>query len=413
MHELGNIYQPLFNTATEPFTASPEMRLKHLRVIGKTGTGKSTFIANSILQDIYAGHGCSLFDPHKDLAELVLAHIPPQRRRDVIYFDPTDREWPIGLNVLEFVKADDRPLVASILVDAFRHIWGDSWGPQLEQILYNACAAVLDTDGGTLLGVKYMLISPAYRVRVLKAIRDPEIRNFWSKDFSEHMPEREQRERTLSTLNKVGQLIADPMLRNIIGQGRNRIDFKAIFDTKKIFIANLSQGAIGLGKSKLLGSLLLAKFHAAALARTDRTPFYMYFDEFHNYGSSSFIEMFSGIRKYGVSLTVAHQYLDQLSPELRAAVLGTVGTTVAFRIGADDATHLAPEFDRSIEQFVSLRPFHAYAKDGGSAVELEMPPITFKHYPSAITRIVANTRNIYAVPRVKIEDRITRFLSAI
>lgn len=410
---LGHIYDPIFSKAVGTYTVSPETRLKHLRVLGKTGTGKSTALINYALQDIYEGRGISFFDPHGTHAEQLLSYIPPFRRRDVIYFNPADREFPIGLNVLEKVPYDDRARIASAIVSAFKHIWKDSWGPQLEHILYNACLAILDIEAGTFLDLKFLLTHESYRTKILKDIRNPIVKDYWSHDFSEHMPEKEQRERTLSTLNKVGQFLSDPMLLNIIAQHRNKIDFDHIISSKKIFIANLSEGQIGQDKSRLLGSFLLAKFHSAALARTSFSPFYMYFDEFHNYGSASFVEMFSGIRKFGIGLIVAHQYLDQLDPALRSAVGGTVGTNLAFRIGAEDADKLCREFDRSVEQFVTLPPFHAFVKNGGSAVHLQMPPVEFRSYPDGEEGIIANSRNAYALERDDVEKRINRFLAEI
>ena len=305
--------------------------------------GKSTFLANSLIQDIRAGNGCALFDPHGDLAEQILEYVPPWRRNDVIYFNPADIEYPIGFNPLANVDPDRRPLVVSTVVDALHSLWPDSWGPQLQMFLEATCGALLEMPGATLPQINLMLTDAKFRAHVLRHVQDVGVRSFWERDFA-LMPEREQRERSLSTLNKVGQFLNDFRLRNIVGQPRSGFDIDDILANRKVFIANLAQGELGIGKSRLLGALLIVCFHLAALRRRDRTPFHIAVDEFHSFGASTFADMLSGVRKYGVSLTLANQYVDQLAEPLRAALFGTVGTVVAFSIGVRDAPYLAPEF---------------------------------------------------------------------
>lgn len=387
--------------------------MRHLWLLGKSGQGKSTALANFIAQDIAAGRGLALIDPHGDLAETVLSLIPPQRRSETVYFAPADRAFPIGFNPLAKIARDDRPLVAAAITEAFRNLWSDSWGPQLEQFLYNAVAALLDMPGGTLLGVKYILTSKTYRARVVAHIADPEIRQFWLKDFAEHMPEKEQRERTLSTLNKIGQFIADPAIRNILGQPRNRLDLAGVMDEGGIFIANLAQGAIGVRKANLLGSLIASSFHTAALRRREtRRPFFLYVDEFHSFGSTVFADMLSGIRKFGVSLTLAHQYVSQLSPPLRDALIGTVGITIAFRLGGGDAELLGNEFGLAPRDFTTLPPFAAQARADDDTRRLAMPGLTVKRYPSALRKIIRRCHSQCSTERPTVENRIERFISA-
>jgi Type IV secretory system Conjugative DNA transfer len=297
------------------------------------------------------------------------------------------------------------------VVDCFKAIWGHSWGPQLEMFVYAGVAALLDKADGTLMGLKFLLTSPSYRKRVLANVLDPAIRDFWETDFATHMPEREQRERTLSTLNKIGALIADPAIRNSIGQSRSAIDFADILDRRMIFIARLPQGELGIEKSSLVGALLLSNFHLNALRRKDRTPFHLYLDEFHHFGNATVIEMLSGIRKFGVSLTVACQYLDQLSPSLLAGVLGTVGTMLAFRTGALDAETLAPEFEltRDDAPLSALPPFRAYARTDRTT-ELRMPPLPPTLRSSTARKVRGRCRSQYALPRQVIDERIARFI---
>jgi type IV secretory pathway TraG/TraD family ATPase VirD4 len=345
MHALGTYrrYNRRKRRFTSPaFCISDEQRLRHTWVIGKTGMGKSTFLANSLIQDIRAGNGCALFDPHGDLAEQILEYVPPWRRNDVIYFNPADIEYPIGFNPLANVELDRRPLVVSTVVDALHSLWPDSWGPQLQMFLEATCGALLEMPGATLPQINLMLTDPKFRAHVLRHVQDVGVRSFWERDFA-LMPEREQRERSLSTLNKVGQFLNDFRLRNIVGQPRSGFDIDDILANRRVFIANLAQGELGMGKSRLLGALLIVCSHLAALRRRDRTPFHIAVDEFYSFGASTFGDMLSGIRKYGVSLTLAHQYVDQLDDSLRAALIGTVGTKVSFAIGTKDAEVLAPE----------------------------------------------------------------------
>lgn len=394
-----------------PLDISDERRLQHLFVIGRTGTGKSTALKNFILQDIESGAGCVFFDPHGDDTLQLLSLVPPSRRKDVILYDPSDFDFPIGFNPLHNVPPQRRPFVASAIVDCFKAIWGHSWGPQVEMFVYAGVAALLDRPDGTLMGLKFLLTSPKFRARVLAHVQDPAILDFWETDFATHMPEREQRERTLSTLNKIGALIADPAIRNSIGQSRTKIDFADILDRRMIFIARLPQGELGIEKSSLIGALLLSNFHLNALRRKDRTPFYLYLDEFHHFGNSTVIEMLSGIRKFGVSLTIACQYLDQLSPALRAGVLGTVGTMLAFRTGALDAETLAPEFELKRDDIAlpALPPFRAYARTDRTT-ELRMPPMPDIGRPKVARKIRDRCRSQHALPRRVIDERIGRFI---
>jgi type IV secretory pathway TraG/TraD family ATPase VirD4 len=410
MHALGTYRR--YNSRRRKFTSpsfyiSDEARLRHLWVIGKTGMGKSTFLANSLIEDIRAGAGCALFDPHGDLAEEILSYVPPWRRNDVIYFNPADIEYPIGFNPLANVEPDRRPLVVSTVVDALHSIWPDSWGPQLQMFLEATCGALLEMPGATLPGINLMLTDAKFRAHVLRHVKDVGVRSFWERDFA-LMPDRERRERSLSTLNKVGQFLSDFRLRNIVGQPRSGFDIDDIMANRKVFIANLAQGELGVGKSKLLGALLIVCFHLAALRRQDRTPFHIAIDEFHTFGASTFAEMLSGIRKYGVSLTLAHQYLDQLPESLRAAIIGTVGNIVAFRVGARDAEALAPEFSLKPDDFTGLSAHTAQVRTGERTIVLSMPALSAKRCPSGPRRVVNRCHNELAMMRADVTESIQR-----
>lgn len=412
MHALGTFRR--YNTRRRRFTAPSfhipdERRLTHLWVLGKTGMGKSTFLLNSLMQDIRAGRGCFLIDPKGDLARDVLAIVPPARRRDVIYFDPSDISFPIGFNPLASVDADQRPLVVSTVVDALHSLWPDSWGPQLQQFLEASVGALIEAQGATLPAINLMLTSTPFRQRILAHVKDVGIRSFWERDFP-HMSDKEQRERSLSTLNKVAQFFNDFRVRNIVGQPQSGFDLNDILRSNKLFVANLAQGQLGIGKSRLIGAILTVSFYMAALRRKERHLFPFYADEFQLFGASTFGDMLSILRSFGIAMTLAHQYVEQLDPRLHAALVGTVGTTVAFKVGSRDAEVLTPEFDRKPSDLTLLEPHTALVRSGERTIQLDMPPCSAKRYPAGETRIRANCRNQLARPRAAVERDIAALL---
>jgi hypothetical protein len=279
----------------------------------------------------------------------------------------------------------------------------------LDQMLFNGARAMMDMPDGTLLGLKFLLTSAPYRKRVFAQIRDPVIRDFWAVEFERHMTEREWRERTLSTLNKLGALISDPVIRRTLGQPRSAFDLAQALREGRILIVALPQGELGIEKSSLIGSLLMSQLHLAALSRgADRRPFHVYADECHHFGAATLAEMLSGIRKFGVSLTLAHQYLDQL----KAALMGAVGTIVSFRIGALDAPLIEPEFrlNRDDWSLCELAPFQTYARTGYSTHLLTMPETEARVFPNGPNRICNACRTRYGADPDKVERWIQRFI---
>jgi hypothetical protein len=386
-------------------------RFAHTWVLGKSGTGKTTALLRWAIDDIHNGDGIAFFDLHGDAAQELLNYIPPHRRGDVLFYDPSDRDYPIGFNILDTVPTDNKAFIASSVVDTFKSIWGHSWGPQLEQFLYESTAALLDVPNGTLLGIKFLLTSPTYRKHVLQYVQDPAIRDFWETDFEEHMPEREQRERTLSTLNKIGAIISDPVIRNSVGQPRTAIDFKNILDQQKIIIVSLPQGQLSINKASLLGALLLSNLHLTALGRTNRRPFHIYIDECHHFGTVTLTEMLSGIRKFGVSLVLGHQYIDQVGNDFRSALIGTAGTVVSFRVGVTDADVLKREFDLTTDDtpLTQLTPHRAYAKTDQRTYYLSIPRTDARRFEASPRKILNAARFRHAVPRQTVEARLSRF----
>src|ERR1041385_222415 len=277
-------------------------RRHHLYVLGKTGSGKTTLLRNLILQDIMDGEGVGVIDPHGDLAEDLLNHIPSARTDDLVYFNPADTEFPIGFNVFHNVPKERRHLVASGLVNSFKSIWRDSWGPRLEFILYAATAALLDCPNTSLLGVQRMLVNQRYRNWVVKQVEDPIVRGFWLHEFARYDP-KFLREAIAPIQNKVGQLLMAPIVRNILGQVRTKVDPRFMMDDGRLFIANLSKGKLGEEKSNLLGSILTTQFQLAALSRADvpenrRRDFFLHVDEFQNFTTDSFAGILAEARKY-------------------------------------------------------------------------------------------------------------------
>ncbi len=400
---------------------NPEDARHHCYIIGKTGSGKTTLLRNLILQRIGRGHGIALLDPHGDLAEEILKSIPPNRAHQVVYFNPTDIDFPVGLNLLADVPEDERPLVASGIVDAFRTIWRDSWGPRMEYILYNAIAALLDCPNTSLLGINRMLSDSAYRQWVVKQVRDPFIREFWESEF-ESYDQRFMREAIAPIQNKVGQFLQSPIVRNILGQVRNRVSIPFVMDQSRIFIANLSKGKMGNDKANLLGSLLVSQFQLAAMGRArlpeeERRDFALFIDEFQNYSTDAFASILSEARKYRLSITLSHQYVDQLSIPVRQAVFGNVGSMICFRVGNTDGEVLAGEFgaEYSSSQFVDLAKFEILAKlyRGG----VQQAPIRIRTRIEIVKhsadgwRLVDLCRARFSTPREHVESKITRWIA--
>lgn len=349
-------------------------RRRHMYVIGKTGTGKTTMLDNMTIQDIQRGNGVAVLDPHGEYAERMLNFIPKERIDDVVYFNPSDLTQPMGFNMLEKPSMEMRHFVASGLMGVFKKLWPDVWSARMEYFLSNSILAHLEMEDATLLGVNRIFGDNVYRKAIVSRIQDPVVRGFWENEFAK-LPEQFMREAVAAIQNKVGQFIANPLIRNIIAQPRSTFDLREIMDKKKILIANLSKGRIGEENSSLLGAMLVTRIYLAAMSRVDmpeeeREDFFVYADEFQNFATESFANILSEARKYHLCLTLAHQYMAQLvddktkSAVLRDAIIGNVGTIISFRIGAEDAEVLEKEFapDFVIEDFVNLGFASIYLK---------------------------------------------------
>src|SRR5438552_14890677 len=343
-------------------------RRAHIYVIGKTGTGKSTLIANLARQDLVYGEGFALLDPHGDLAEHVLRLVPEERQADFIHCTVTDTAHPLAFNPLECSQLASKPLVASGLISVLKKIWAESWGPRMEYILRNALLALLDLPASTLLDIPKLLDNSVFRRHVLVYVRTDQVRRFWLREY-ESYPARFRAEAIAPVQNKIGEFLVNPILRNIVGQPKSAFDLRRVMDEGKILLVNLAKGRIGEDTSSLLGAMLVTKIALAALSRAelaeaDRRDFYLYADEFPSFTTTSFAGMLSEMRKYHVGLVLAHQYMEQLDESLRGAVLGNVGTVIAFRVGLDDAEVLEKEFhpEFAASDLVNLPNYHIYLR---------------------------------------------------
>lgn len=404
----------------QPFGISTVDQRQHIYVIGKTGSGKTTLLRNLIIQHIALGHGVGVIDPHGDLAEELLNHIPPKRTDHLVYFNPGDLEFPIGLNVLANVTPDNRHLVASGIVGAFKGIWRDSWGPRLEYILYNAVSALLDCRNATLLGVNRLLTDAEFRAKVVRQIKDPFIRAFWAEEY-ENYDERFQREAIAPIQNKIGQFLLNPVVRNILGQVKTKVSIPFIMDNSRLFIANLSKGSLGHEKANLLGSLLTTQFQLAAMARSnrpeeERRDFYLFIDEFQNFSTDAFASILAEARKYRSCLILSHQYIDQLPLPIRQAVFGNVGTLISFRVGYTDAEVLEKEFGKEFPAtaIADLSQYEAIVKllEGGA----NRTPFRARMLPPLENRfgrkekLIARSRERFAMRRAIIEAKLNRWM---
>jgi len=323
-------------------------RRRHIWAIGKTGTGKSTLIANMAIDDLKKDRGLAIIDPHGDLCDIILNYIPKRRINDVIYFNPADTNYPIVINPLEVSNNEEAELVVSGIVSIFNKIFGFSWGPRLEYILRNSLYTLALVPNSTLKDVPLLLTNKLFRQKIESNISDPSMLSFWRDEFDK-MPERLQQEAISPILNKVGQFVTSPLIRTVIGQPKSTIKLDDVMNGGKILLANLSQGRLGEDNAALLGAMLITKFqlaamHRVALPEEERKDFYLYVDEFQNFATGSFIKIMSEARKYRLDIMLANQYMAQIPDEVTKAILGNAGTVMTFAVGANDADILTKEF---------------------------------------------------------------------
>lgn len=341
-------------------------RRKHIYMVGKTGTGKTTLYLNMIKQDIEMGHGCCFVDPNGDAAESILRFIPKERAEDVVYFDPSDAERPMGLNLLEWKRPEDKDYLIGEWLEIFQKLFDPNKtgmvGPQFEHWGRNAALTIMaQPGGGSLLEIPRLFTDDEFREKCISYVKDPVVLAFWNQQMAK-TADFHKSEMYNYFISKFGRFMTNDLMRNIIGQTKSAFDFRQIMDTGKILIVNLSKGKLGEMNSYLLGMILVSKIQVAAFQRADtpedqRKDFYLYVDEFQNFTTDSFKTILSEARKYRLNLAIAHQYIQQLSEPIRDACIGNAGTLISYRVGAADAEFLIKEFSGISDQDVTNLPF--------------------------------------------------------
>ena len=398
-------------------------RSRHVYIIGQTGAGKSGLLELFALSDVFYNQGYCIIDPHGDFAINNLRFVPESRIKDVVYFNPADTAHPVAFNPLELSDPARKPNVSSEVIGVLKRMFGESWGPRLEHILRYTLLALLDRPETTLLDISRMLTDKEFRKETLDYCKDVTVLQFWKQEFGT-WGDKQVTESIAPVLNKVGAFTANPIIRNIIGQPKSSFDVRKIMDEGKILVVNLSKGLIGEDNASILGAFLVTKVQLAAMSRSDipdvkdRRPFYLYVDEFQNFATDSFAVILSEARKYGLNLTVANQYTAQMTDSVRDAVFGNVGTTISFRVSADDAPLLVKQFEPTFDasdliqmnnrHFIISMIINGEKVPAFSATTLSIP--TPPH--DNLDAIIESSREKYSRPRAEVEEEIRETIEA-
>lgn len=365
-------------------------RAYHTYIIGKTGAGKTNLLKTQILQDINFNRGLCLFDIHGDLIEEIQHHLPQGRKGDVVFLNVPDQNLLIGYNPLKRVSYEKRSLVASSILETFERLSSSkSWGAKLSHILRFILLSLLDQKHADFSDILRIIRDKEYRKECVKNIVNEDVKEFWTKEFYQYT-----KFDLVPIYNKIGGFLAHPAIRRLLVENKDSLSLRKVMDGKKILLVNLSKGAIGSDSANLLGSLMLSSITSASFSRidrleNDRIPFHIYLDEFQNYVNPSLVNMLSELRKFKVTLTLAHQYLDQLEANIKNAVLGNVGTLISFRLGAKDAQHMIKELFKeyqpiySIGDYVNLPNYEIYLKlmiDGKPSKPFSATTIRYEDY---------------------------------
>ncbi len=403
----------------DEFGIKREDRRRHLYTVGKSGSGKSKLLELMIKEDIDAGKGIGVLDPHGDLVDNILKFIPKERVNDVLLFDPSDLNFPVSFNPLENVDEEFKMQVTIGFIYIFKKLFGSNWTDRLEHVLRYTVLALLDSPNTTVLSILKMLTDKNYRQTIVSRIQDNVVKNFWVSEFA-GWSEKFDAEAITPLLNKVGQFVATNMIRNIIGQPQNKVQIREIMDNKKILLMKVSKGLLGEENSSLLGSIIITKLYQAAMSRADipeeeREDFYFYVDEFQNFATDTFAEILSEARKYRLNLTIAHQYMGQLSEMVQKTVFGNIGSLVTFRVGSEDAEILAGEYDPifkerdiinlGVREFYCKMSIDGEIREAFSGRTLTVPNIK-NHY---VPEIIEQSRKKYCMPREEVEELLSKW----
>ena len=385
-------------------------RRRHMYIVGKSGVGKTKLLELLIRQDITYGHGVCLMDPHGDVIETILDYIPKERIDDICVIDPNDSDFPASFNPLQNIDPSFKFILTQGLIEVLQKQFGANWTPRLEHVFRFTCLALLDYPHATMRGMISMLTDRNYRQKVVEYITDDMVKRFFAIEFAD-WSEKFDTDAIIPLVNKLGQFLSDPLLRNIFGQKENKIDISKLMEEEKIILINLSKGRIGEENSSFFGSMFLTKIKQAGMERArippeDRIDFYLYVDEFHNIVTQTFENILSEARKYALNLTIAHQYMGQLIPQVQHAVLGNIGSLICFRVGGEDAVKLKPEFAPifDVKDMVNLAVKEFYIKmtidgesyDPFSAETLNVLPATHSSYKK---EVIEASRRKYTIPK--------------
>ena len=408
-------YQSLYLTSAE--------RMQHCYIVGQTGTGKSTLLKNLLIQDIHAGRGCGLIDMHGDLARELLDFIPQRRIEDTVYFDAGDTKHPFAWNLLHADDPEGKDLVVSGVVSAFRSIWGESWGQNLDYYLSMGVKTIVLAGGEPFLGVARLFSETTYRERILKRVDDPFIQHFWQNEFGKRA-KADQGQAISPILNRIGKLGLNPAVRNIFGQTKSKTSAERIMERGSVFIANLSKGSVGEDNASLMGAMMLSQFYLSALKRKTlaeekRRPFYLSIDEFQNIGSDNFATILSEVHKYALGMTLAHQYMAQLREVVWDAISGNVGTMLALRVGERDAAILTRQYGNIYppEAFTARKNFEVLAKlVSNQSFREPVVATTYAHNSlehlrrGHRARIIDRSRRRFATKQALVEGQLRRWM---
>jgi hypothetical protein len=393
-----------------------EDRRRHLYIVGKSGTGKSKLLELLIISDILNGEGVGVLDPHGDLVENVLKYVPEHRMKDVVVFNPADMAFPIGFNPIESVEEEYRQHVAMGFIEIFKKMFGDNWTYRLEHVLRYTVLALFDYPNSTVFGILKMLTDKNYRQKVVSHVSDTVVKNFWVNEFAA-WSEKFDNEAIVPVLNKIGQFVSTAVVRNIVGQPKNRMDMDDIMNNQKILLMNVSKGTLSEEISGIIGSMVITSLYRSAMKRAampedQRKDFYFYVDEFQNFATHTFGEILSEARKYRLNLCVSHQHLGQLDDYTKSMVFGNVGSMIAFRVGAEDAFNLEREFvpvfkandiiNLGVREFYVKMTIDGKLRDPFSGYTLTVPKVTH----DLSDKIIQHSRETYGLPRAEVEKII-------
>ncbi len=402
-----------------PFGIQRSDRRRHLYTVGKSGSGKSKLLELLIYDDLINDKGIAVLDPHGDLVDAILRFVPKHRIEDVVILDPADIDFPIAFNPLEHVDETYKMQVTIGFLQIFKKLFGSNWSDRLEHVLRYTTLALLDSPNTTVLSILKMLTDKNYRQKIVARIQDSVVKSFWVSEFAA-WSEKFDADAITPLLNKVGQFVATNMIRNMVGQPKTKFEIREIMDQKKILLVKVSKGLLGEENSSLIGSMFITKLYQAAMSRAnipeeEREDFYLYVDEFQNFATETFAEILSEARKYRLNLTLAHQYMGQLSPTVRQTVFGNVGSMISFRVGAEDAVILAEEYNPIFKERdiinLGVREFYIKMSVGGELREafsgrtLDAPHLTEDH----TKEIIAASRRKYCQARKDVETMLEQW----